>query len=297
MPATAKSRPPLEPGERIVLNEQGGYKIRARSGWKTTEFYLTNQRFFLYLQVNGIILDVPLKQITGIRVEKMYYVMRTREAINLQYQSETDKCQSVWIIVNQWRDWKKFLTQLCFLKLDHEKLSQIAALVDDDCRVMLDYFWRHGHAHIHQIAEAIDAPNHMHVLMLIRDSINPAAEKVVGCPVLAFERSKKDPVSGEKVFFNWWLMGRDTPWQDTTDRLLDILDEGSRLQVILEVKGVGQQDLSIDVQAEQLTVQSHKNGEEWQECFNLPVAASGHSPYIRLKNNLLEIRLEKLDSG
>ena len=43
-----------------------------------------------------------------------------------------------------------------------------------------------------ELADLIHAPNHMHVLLVIRDTINPIAEKELGCPILSFEKQKTD---------------------------------------------------------------------------------------------------------
>ena len=46
----------------------------------------------------------------------------------------------------------------------------------------------------------------MHVLLRIRDTINPVAERIIGNPLLLFERSKIDPDTGEQVLFRWWMV-------------------------------------------------------------------------------------------
>jgi len=117
---------------------------------------------------------------------------------------------------------------------------------------------------------------------------------VIGCPILSFERSRVDPKTGEKVLFSWWLMGQQEKWIQKEDRLLDIFDEGSYIQVIMEVRGVEASDLKLDVHEDQLTVRSHKIGATLRETFRLPAQVRAHNHQMHLKNNLLEIRLSKV---
>ena len=102
----------------------------------------------------------------------------------------------VLFVTNRIHIWKKKILQLCFLNVDFQTLEKIASRLDVDGRDILWYLWEKGHARINELAELIEAPNHMHVLLVIRDTINPVAEKEVGCPVLSFERQKVDPDTG-----------------------------------------------------------------------------------------------------
>ena len=124
--------------------------------------------------------------------------------------------------------------------------------------------------------------------------VNPVAEKVVGCPILSFERSRVDPETGEKVLFSWWLMGQQEKWIQKEDLLLDIFDEGSHIQVIMEVKGVEASDLRLEVHGDQLTVRSERMGSTLKEIIHLPAEVNPDNHQMHLKNNLLEIKLPKV---
>lgn len=301
MPLLKKSMPELYADERIILKGQGGFKHHSRSGWKVTEIFLTNQRLILY-QLQKIIFEISLSRIYNIASKKLYYVMRKREALGAVYKAvEGSRGGTVWFVVNDSQTWKKRIYQLTLLKIDADLIEKIAVQLDSEGRDILRFLWENHHARIDQIAELINAPNHMHVLMNIKETINPIAEKVAGCPILSFERSKIDPETGENVLFSWWLLGELEEWENKNERLLDIFDEGSYIQVIMEVKKVEKSDLSLEINNAELVVKSNKIGHTWTEAFNLPVESNYENHEIYLRNNLLEIRLSKVqwsvDSG
>ena len=297
MPLLKKSIPKLHADERIVLKGQAGFKHHSRSGWKVTELFLTNQRIILY-QLQKIIHEISLSRIYNIASKKLYYVMRKREALGLFYKAvEGSREGRVWFVVNDSPTWKKRIYQLALLKIDEDLIESIAVQLDSEGRDILWFLWENRHAKIDRLAELINAPNHMHVLLNIKETINPIAEKVAGCPILSFERSKMDPETGEKVLFSWWLLGELEEWENKNERLLDIFDEGSYLQVIMEVKKVEKSDLSLEVHGAELIVKSNKAGSTWTERFRLPTAADFHNHRIHLRNNLLEIRLSKTEDG
>ncbi len=264
------------------------------SGWKISQCFLTNRRLFFYL-APALRYQIPLEDITNLAVEKLHYVLRRRESICLTYQKENGLREGkIRFIANDLEKWKKNIFQASLLKVDLKTIEKIAAQLDRDGRDILQYLWSSRYAKINEIAAVIDAPSHMHVLLLIRETINPIAEKVVGCPVLLFERSKADPETGEPVLFSWWLAGRPEDRTPSEDRLLDVFDEGSYIQVIMEVRGVEPTDLKLDIHGDRLTVRSHKIGASLRETFHLPAEVKPDNPQLHLKNNLLEIKLSKV---
>ena len=196
-------------------------------------------------------------------------------------------------MVNDIRKWEKTIYQLSLLELDQETIEKIAAQLDSDGQDILWYLWEQRHARIDQLADLIHAPNHMHVLLKIRETINPVADKVIGCPILSFERSKVDAETGEVVFFSWWMMGQQEKCAYSEDRLLDIFDEGNYIQVIMEVRGLTPSDLILDVNGDQLTVRSHAIGASLKETFHLPAEVTADNHRLHLRNNLLEIKLHR----
>jgi len=289
--------PRLQTGEQIILQSQGAYKNNFRSGWKVAQCILTNQRLIMY-QRPAIRFEIPLDDIKGIAVQRLHYVLRKRESLCIVYKArEGLKEGRICFVVNDLEDWReKIISQASLLKVGLGTIEKIAAQSDPDSQDILWYLWENRYARIDQLAELIDAPSHMHVLLTIRETINPIAEKVVGCPILSFERSKIDPETGEKVLFSWWLIGQHEKRTQSEEQLLDIFDEGSYIQVIMEVKGVEASDIGVEVYADELTVRSKKTDYTWKEIIHLPVEVNPGNHQMHLKNNLLEIKLLKIEN-
>ena len=289
----ANGRPELFPGEEIFLEAQGGYRENHRTGWKPVQSFLTNQRLIFFLRPR-IRFQVPIERIRKLDSQRHYYAMKVRDTLCITYDGiEGSRGGKVLFVLNHIHLWKKKIQQLCFLKIDLETIQRIADQLDSDGREILWYLWGNRYARIDQLSKLIEAPNHMHVLMVIRETINPVAEKIVGIPILSFERSKVDIETGEKVLFSWWLVGHQEKWVPGEDLLLDIFDEGSQIQVIMEVRGVETSNFKLEIERDQLAVRSEKKGFTWKEIIHLPVEANLDNYQMHLKNNLLEIRLSK----
>ena len=289
--------PQLHTGEQLILKSQGAYKDSLRSGWKIAGLYLTNQRLMI-CRGRTIRFKILVCDIKALRVEKLHYILRKKKAICLFYKAGKGSGDSrLWFVVNDCETWqKRIIIQASLLRIDLETIDQISAKLDPDGQKILWYLWDNHHAKINQLAELIDAPSHMHVLIKIRETINPVSEKEVGCPILSFERAKTDPETGEKVLFSWWLMGEQEKWKETRGRLLDIFDEGSHIQVIMEAKRVEASDLKLEIHGDELVVKSEKTGSPWTEIIQLPCEANFDSHQVHLRNNLLEIKLLKIDN-
>jgi len=286
--------PHLQAGEHVTLQSQGSYKHNLRSGWKIAQCFLTNQRFIIY-QRPAIRFEVALSDIKGLKIERLHYVIRKKECLCLFFRPKKRSEEArIWLITNDPENWRKAIYQASLLKIDPETIDNISAQLSADGLDILWYLWEKRHAKIDQLAELIDAPNHMHVLMEIRETINPVAEKIVGFPVLSFERSKIDPETGEPVLFSWWLAGQPEERTRSEDRLLDIFDEGSHIQVIMEIKGVEQSDLALEVEGGAVMIRSQNIGDSLKETVRLPAEVDPHKYQMHLKNNLLEIRLAKV---
>ena len=288
--------PRLQTGEQLILESQGAYKNNFRSGWKIVRFFLTDRRFII-CQGPALKFDIPLGEIAGLDVEKINYVIKKKEVISLVFKSGKDANErKFWFVVDALDTWKKKLHQAALLKLDMETIKRTAAELDPASQDILWYLWENRHARIDRLAELIDAPSHMHVLLNIKETINPIAEKVVGCPILSFEKAKLDPETGEKILFSWWLMGHTEKGINCQDRLLDIFDEGAHIKVIMEVRGIEASDLKLEVEKNRLTVSPVKAFPTWKELIHLPAEVNPDDYQLHLKNNLLEIKLSRSNS-
>ncbi len=288
-------QPNFAQDEEIVLYSQGGFKHPFGSGWKLGHHYLTNKRL-LFFQPSGIVYETPLSNIVNVTVEKQKYVLgKTKEVICLIYrQARSTRQVSVWIIMGDLETWRKKLSEM--ILIEEKDVDKIAKELDLPCNEILWYLWEHRHAPIDDLAQLIDAPSHMDVLLKIRGVINPVAERIIGSPILSFEQSRVDPKTGEKVLFSWWLVGRKREARGE-ETLVDVFDEGDKLTVIMEMPGVEEEDIKLEVRRDKLTISAATSEREYYEELPLPAIVTTEGLSTKFNNNILEVRLEKDRDG
>lgn len=283
--------PSFDHDEEIILYSQGGFKNPMTSGWKLGHHYLTNKRL-LFFQPSGIVYETPLGNMINVTVEKQRFVLgRTKEVISLTYrQARTGRKVTEWIIMGDLETWRKKLSEMVLI--DERAVDRVAKELDLPSSEMLWYLWEHRHALIDELAQLIDAPSHMDVLLKIKGVINPVAERVIGSPILEFERSRVDDETGERVLFSWWLVGRKRA-DRREQALVDIFDEGEHLTLLLELAGVQEEDIKLNLEKDRLIVAARVPGREYYEEIALPQGVKGDGFTKKFNNNILEVTLEK----
>lgn len=286
-----RREPRFAQDEQIVLYSQGGFKNPMTSGWKLGHHYLTNKRL-LFFQPSGTVYETPLDNIISVNVEMHKFVLARKHVICLTYRHRrTGRPVRVWIAMGALGTWRKKLSEM--VMVDEGAVDKVGRRLDIPCSEILWYLWEHRHATIDDLASLIDAPNHMDILLKIREVINPVAEKTVGRPILSFERSRVDYETGDKVSFSWWLSGRKRAQERKGEPLVDIFDEGSHLTVVAELVGVQEKDIRLEVQSDRLTVSGEAPDGEYYEVIALPAQVRTEGFSRRYRNNILEVRLQK----
>jgi hypothetical protein len=84
-------------------------------------------------------------------------------------------------------------------------IDEIARQVDGQSSRMLWYVWGHRHAKLDELKKISGETSHVKVLLKIKEMINPAARRLLGKPVIVFERSALDYYTGEHILYSWWL--------------------------------------------------------------------------------------------
>ena len=116
-------------------------------------------------------------------------------------------------------------------------LNQLLELLDDKSRAILWHLWWNRHAPIDELRDLINAEQDFEVLSRLRDSINVQAQRILNRPVVSFEKTKVDPVTGKKVLFNWWFLDEDSrlfPGRKGKT-LVDIFNEGDGVTLIAQL--------------------------------------------------------------
>jgi HSP20 family molecular chaperone IbpA len=292
-------QPALAGDERIVLRSQGGYRDNPRSAWKLGHLYLTTERLIFSVPTR-IPFQVALTDIEGIGVEQARFVLgRWKDVIAIGYRHPTlPKTSNAWIIMRDLEVWRKKLLEMTLQDVDQETLDKVMQELDPQGREIVAYLWETRHATIDELAELMAAPTHMDVLLKIREEINPTAERITGGPILTFRSSRVDPVTGQKVLFSWWAMGPSgAPKEARSGVLVDVFDEGDRIDVIADLVGIREEDIVLSVDRNRLTLSAHGPEERYQEEIVLPAEVRVDTLTKTYTNNVLAVSLEKLGSG
>jgi hypothetical protein len=117
-----------------------------------------------------------------------------------------------------------------------EDLAELFEILDERSRAMLWHLWWHRHARICELRSVINADSDFEVLSRLKEVINGKAWKLWGKPVVSFEESKTDSLTGEKVLFSWWLLDGEDVLVTGRDRLLvDVFEEKDSVTIIAQL--------------------------------------------------------------
>ena len=115
-------------------------------------------------------------------------------------------------------------------------LPQLLDALDEKSRAILWYLWWHRHAEISELRELIDATGDFEVLYRLKEVINEQALRLWGRPVVKFEQSKFDSLTGEMVVFNWWFLNEgNVPISAGNKPVVDIFNEKDGVSIIAQV--------------------------------------------------------------
>jgi HSP20 family molecular chaperone IbpA len=167
-------------------------------------------------------------------------------------------------------------------------MSLLTRTVDEKSRQIITYLLKERHAGIRELTNLICASSDMEVLIRIREIINPKAREVIGEPIITFERSKIDPLTGEKIVFSWW-MTEELANSAHDDELVDVMDEKNLLRVIASLPP---QEENVDVKVEDsLLIISGKEYYKEVPLF-CPVEKKADKT---INNGVLEVKLNKVE--
>ncbi len=291
-------KPNLGSDEHVILHSQGGYKDNVRPIWKLGQFYLTDRRLIFSVPTH-VIWEVALGDIRGISVEQRRYVAgRVKDMLAIGYQNPTNhRLSKAWIIMSELETWKKELYGRALLKLDQEMLDSILEQLDPLSQELVSYLWRNRHATIVELADLIDAPTHMDVLLRIKGVINPTAEKVISSPLLVFERSRVDDETGETVPFSWWLITQTVIKEtDQGATRVDIFDDGDRIDIVADLSSLGirEEDIALSIAVDRVILSAEAGDEKYYEEIALPGEVNPDEFMRTYHNNILALSLQKL---
>ena len=106
MPHQENSKPRLHPGERFVLEGQGGFLVPIR-GWRVACFFLTDRRLILYARPR-ILAEISLGNIHCLLEKTVHFAMKNRTALGVVYRAGSGQAGGrIWLCMNDPGAWKK----------------------------------------------------------------------------------------------------------------------------------------------------------------------------------------------
>ena len=288
----------LDPDERIILKQQGGYIDNCRYGWKLGRLFLTTKRLVFCGPAGDTSFQTPLSRIKGIRVERKRTGLGTKPTLCIEYGGmKSERLSNIWFLLKDLETWRKKIHSMTLMEISDEEINRIAEKLDPAGKKILEYLRLQGHARIDELAELIEAPTHMDVLTKIKRNINPTAEWITGNPVLEFVNSKTDELTGERVMFSWWFCGYLINKEKRKEPLLDIFDEKDSFIIIMETSGVEKDDIVFAADEDKLILFSNLMDDKYKAEISLPPELNRESFIKRYNNNVLELKFKKTKGG
>lgn len=276
-----------------MLNDQGFIKTNQRSGWRPGHLTLTNERLVLHQPARNIF-ETHLDRIAGVTTEKKGFILKRVDSLRIVFNpSQSHRSSVVWVMVKDPAKWQGAIFSRTKIQVSENDIEEVASELDPKSRLILFHVWENRHASIQELAGLYDAPNHMEVLQRIRGTINPVSEKRLGFPLLVFERKREDPESDEKVLFSWWIIGERRPAEAAPEPLMDLFDEQDAIVFIMELKGVPERDIRLDVIDNHLKVRCDSPAGHYAEDILLPAGVIQGKINRRFHNDILEVQLPK----
>ncbi len=289
---------PLDPDERIILKQQGGYIDNSRYGWKLGRLFLTTKRLVFCEPAGDTAFQTPLSRIRGVGVERKRTGLGTKPTLCIEYADvKSQRLIKAWFLLNDLETWRREIHSMTLMEISDEEVGRIVEKLDPPSKKIVEYLRLQGHARIDELTELISAPTHMDVLLKIKRNINPTAERITGNPVLEFVNSKTDELTGERVTFSWWFCGYLMNKEKRKEPLLDIFDEKDSFIVIMETSGVENDDIVFSVGEDKLILFSSLMYDKYKAEISLPPRVNRESFTKRYNNNVLELKFKKMRGG
>jgi len=142
-----------------------------------------------------------------------------------------------------WRGYAEFGYALRRLGISAPRQKDLMDGWDDKSKAILWRLYQNRYANIEELSEAVCA-SHYEVLSRLEEVIIPESRRILGHPIVKFEQSKMDIVSGKKVCFSWWIVDE----MPVLSNNVELFHESERILIIANLPDVKLPD-QIDVSA------------------------------------------------
>lgn len=294
---TTTEQVPLHAIDDVVLDAQGACKTSLRSGWQLGRLILTDERF-IFVAGRRIVAKVPLDGVSKVSTERRAFVLTRRAAIRLTWAARTPggsaAIRTLWLMTKDIQAWRDALFQTACLEVTDQTIEQIASALDEDSGTLLWYVWHQDHAGIGELAEVIGAASHDGVLAKIRERINPAAAKLLGCDILVFRHRWRALPEAEPITFHWWIAGKRKCAPPAPTVPVDVFEESDHIDVVADLPGVRDNDVVLDVCNDRLVISAASDTQKFHKETNLPAGTHAETMTWAMKNGVLVARFRRL---
>lgn len=132
-----------------------------------------------------------------------------------------------------WRVYAEFGYALKRLGISAPRQKDLMDGWDDKSKSILWYLYQRRYANIVELSEFVCA-SHYEVLSRLEEVIIPESRRILGDPIVKFEQSKMDIVSGKKVCFSWWIADEIPVLSNN----LELFQEVERILIIANLPNV-----------------------------------------------------------
>lgn len=167
------------------------------------------------------------------------------------------------------------------------KFPELMEVLDEKSKALFWCIWRNRHVKIRELSGIINAPTDLYTLSRLKEVINPQAEQIVGKPLLTFEKSKIDPLTGEKVLFSWWLNEECFDLNEDNE-FIDIFDEQGRVKIIMKLPDLSSNEVAVAVEQNIVYVSADTYQKKIPLLYNV-----NNEIKKTCRNGILELSLEK----
>lgn len=91
-------------------------------------------------------------------------------------------------------------------------------------------------------------------------------------------------------------MQQEIPKIADASPLVDVIDDGNFVHVVLQMSGIRKEDIKITAKPEQISVSVHENKNSYTRTINMPCMIDAKYAEAKYNNGVLELFLKKIHS-
>jgi len=115
-----------------------------------------------------------------------------------------------------------------------------------------------------------------------------------------YERPEGESAGGEKILFSWWIIGetrlaggQGEAKKESVEPLMDLFDEEDQIVFVIELKGVQEEDIQIEIKGDHLRLSCNSPALSHREDILLPSKVDSGTMEKRYHNGILEVKIQK----